>query len=132
MSTFDPKMIRDALRDRGVVLNPPATVDALDRLKRWAGDALQPDVIALFREFDGFLDGDFEAESFVSVWPIDKALAHYWTRRPMLAFSDGSLNAVIFGFDPVNGTSVISLEDGRQVAPTYRDFWPLLLADRLF
>ena len=131
MSSFDPTTIRDALRERGVVLNPPATVDALDRLSRWAGDALQPEVIALLREFDGFSDGDFEAESFVSVWPINKALADDWTKRPTLAFSDWSLNAIVFGFDPVSGGPVVSIEDGRQVAPTYRDFWPLLLADRL-
>lgn len=131
MSSFDPKTIRDKLRERGVALNPPATVDAFYRLSRWAGNSLQPDVIALLREFDGFSNGDFEAESFVSVWPIDKALGDDWTKRPTLAFSDWSLNAIIFGFDPVNGGPVVSIEDGRKVAPTYSDFWPLLLADRL-
>lgn len=49
----------------------------------------------------------------------------------MLAFSDWSLNAIIFGFDPVSGGPIISIEDGRHVAPGYRDFWSLLLTDRL-
>lgn len=85
----------------------------------------------LLREFDGFSDYDFEARSFVSVWPVDKAIADDWTKRPILAFSDFSLNAIIYGFDPVVGGPVISIEDERQVAPTYADFWSLLLSDRL-
>jgi hypothetical protein len=131
MTSFDPRAIRDALRERSVALNPPITIEALDRLTRWAGDALHVDVIALLREFDGFSDGDFEAQSFVSIWPVDKAIEDDWTKHPMLAFSDWSLNAILFGFDPVTGGSVISIEDARQVAPTYRDFWSLLLTDRL-
>ena len=131
MIGFDPGAIRDALRERNVALNPPITSDALDRLTRWAGDALHADVIALLREFDGFSDGDFEAESFVSVWPVDKAIGDDWTKHPTLAFSDYSLNSILFGFDPVTGGAVVSIEDARQVAPTYRDFWSLLLADRL-
>jgi hypothetical protein len=114
-----------------MALNPPVTTDALDRLTRWAGNALHADLVDMLQQFDGFSDGSFEAQSFVSVWPIEKAMKDDWTKRPTLAFSDGSLNAIIFGFDPVAGGPVISIEDARQVAPTYRDFWPLLLADRL-
>jgi hypothetical protein len=131
MLSFEPKLIRKALHERGVTLNPPATVDALNRLSRWAGAEPHADVIALLQEFDGFADYDFDEASFVSVWPIDKAIADDWTKRPMLAFSDWSLNAIIFGFDPVSGGPVISIEDRRQVAPTFRNFWPLLLSDRL-
>ncbi|WP_423606930.1 hypothetical protein [Sphingomonas sp. MS122] len=114
-----------------MALNPPITIDALDRLTRWAGDALNADVVALLREFDGFSDGDFEEQSFVSVWPVDKAIRDDWTKHPTLAFSDWSLNAILFGFSPVTGGPVISIEDARQVAPTYREFWSLLLTDRL-
>lgn len=131
MASFDPRAIRDALRERNVTLNPPITVDAFDRLSRWAGAALHVDVIALLREFDGFCDGDLEVQSFVSVWSIDKAIEDDWTKHPTLAFSDWSLNGILFGFNPVTGGPVVSIEDGRQVAPTYRDFWSLLLTDRL-
>ena len=131
MPSFDPRQIRDTLRERGVALNPPVTVDALDRLTRWAGRAPHPDVVNLLREFDGFANGDFDGAAFVSVWPVDKAIANDWTKRPTLAFSDWSLNALIFGFDVVVGGPVLSIEDARQVAPTYRGFWTLLLADRL-
>lgn len=132
MPSFDPRTIRDALRERDVALKPPITADALDRLTRWAGAELHHDVLSVLREFDGFSDWDFDTASFVSIWPVDKALADDWTKRPMLAFSDWSLNAFVFGFDPVIAGPVISIEDGRQVAPSYRDFWPLLLGDRLF
>lgn len=131
MQSFDPRTIRDALRGFDVALNPPVTADALARLARWAGGGLHADVMHLLREFDGFSDYDFEARSFVSVWPVDKAIADDWTKRPILAFSDFSLNAIIYGFDPVVGGPVISIEDERQVAPTYADFWSLLLSDRL-
>jgi hypothetical protein len=131
MPSFDPRTIRDALRERGVALNPPVSADVLDRLTRWAGAAPHQDVIELLREFDGFSNGDFDAASFVSIWPVDDAIANDWTKRPTLAFCDWSLNAIIFGFDPVIGGPTISIEDGRQVAPSYCDFWSLLLADRL-
>lgn len=131
MLGFDPRLIRDTLRERDVALNQPITVDALDRLTRWAGGSPHPDVITLLREFDGFANGDFEEASFVSVWSVDTAIADDWTKRPMLAFSDLSLNAIIFGFDPLVGGPVVSIEDARQVAPTYRHFWHLLLSDRL-
>jgi hypothetical protein len=131
MPNFDPRIIRDALIGRGVALNPPVTVDTLGRLTHWTGQALHADVVELLREFDGFSNGDFEAQSFVSVWPVDKAIADYWTKHPTLAFSDWSINAIIFSCDPVRGGPVISIEDARQVAPTYRDFWSLLLMDKL-
>ena len=131
MPSFDPRTIRDALRERGVALNPPVTADALERLTRWAGDAPHQDVVELLRVFDGFSDDDFDADSFVSVWPVDKAIVDDWTRRPTLAFSDWSLNAIIFGFDPLVGGPAISIEDGRQVAASYREFWSFLLADQL-
>ncbi len=131
MVSFDPRPIRDTLRARGVALNQPVTVDALDKLTRWAGGALHPDVVTLLREFDGFANWDFESASFISVWPVDKAIADDWTKRPMLAFSDWSLNAIIFGFDPLVGGPIISIEDARQVAPTYREFWTQLLSGRL-
>lgn len=131
MPSFDPRTIRDALLERGVALNPPVTADALDRLTRWAGDAPHQDVVELLREFDGFSHGDFEEASFVSIWPVDKAIGHDCTKRPTLAFSDWSLNSIIFGIDPVTGGPTMSIGDGRQVAPSYRDFWSLLLADRL-
>lgn len=130
MPSFDPRMIRHALRERDVALKPPITADALDRLTRWAGAELHHDVLSVLREFDGF--SDFDAASFVSIWPMDRALSDDWTKRPMLAFSDWSLDAFVFGFDPVTAGPVISIEDGRPVAPSYRDFWSLLLADRLF
>jgi hypothetical protein len=120
MSTLNPRTIRDALCERDVALKPPITADALDRLTRWAGAEPHHDVLSVLREFDGFSDGDFDAASFVSIWLVDKALADYWTKRPMLAFSDWSLNAFIFGFDPVTAGPVISIEDGRQVAPRVR------------
>lgn len=131
MDSFDPRTIRDALHERDVALEPPIAADALDRLTRWAGAEIHHDVLRVLREFDGFSNWDFDAASFVSIWSVDKALANDWTKRRMLAFSDYSLNTLIFGFDPVIAGPVMSIEDGRQVAPSYRDFWSLLLGDRL-
>jgi len=131
MNDFDPKAIRDALLARGVALNSPITADALDRLSHWAGGSLDADFVRLLQEFDGFSNDDFDVQSFVSVWPVDKAIAHPWTRHPILAFSDLAWDAIIYGFDPGKGGPVISIEDAHQVAPTYAEFWSLLLAGRL-
>jgi hypothetical protein len=86
----------------------------------------------MLREFDGFSDWNYEGKSFVSVWPLEKALSDDCTRRPLLAFSDWSINAVIFGFDPSSNGPIISIEDASVVAPTYAEFWLRLLSDSLF
>ena len=90
-------------------------------------------MLAVLKEFDGFADDDFDADSFVSVWSVEKALSDDWTKRPRLAFADWSLNAMIFGLvlDLATGPRVLSIEDGKLIAPSYADFWSLLLADRL-
>ncbi|MFT3995782.1 MAG: hypothetical protein QM667_00120 [Asticcacaulis sp.] len=132
MKTFDPIAIRNALLEKNVTLNAPATDDTFENLKTWLGKPIHPDVISLMRQFDGFSDGDFEERSFVSVWAMEKAIRDNWSKRPLLAFSDWSLNAIIFGFDPSTVGPVISIEDGLVVAPSYADFWSLLLADRIF
>ncbi|MFN3726013.1 MAG: hypothetical protein ACK4SZ_06880 [Allosphingosinicella sp.] len=98
---------------------------------RWTGLPLHRDFLAMLNEFDGFADGDFDARSFVGVWPVERALGHRWTSQPTLAFSDHSFEAVIFGFDPSTGEPVISIEDRELVAPTYADFWSSLLAGEL-
>jgi len=85
----------------------------------------------VLREIDGFSDGEYEQASFVSAWTVDEAIAHEWTTHPVLAFSDWAISAMIFGFDPVTGGPAISIEDGREAAPSYREFWPRLLADRI-
>jgi hypothetical protein len=132
METIHPQAIREAFQARGVTLNPPATEDAIARLLSWAGGNLHSYFVQMLREFDGFSNWDFEEKSFVSVWSIEKALSHDWTQPPMLAFSDWSLNAMVFGFDPSSNGPIISIEDARIVAPTYAEFWPRLLSDSLF
>ncbi len=131
MPEFDPKAIRDTLRQRDVALNPPVTIDALDRLTRWAGSALHPDVTAILHEFDGFAKDDFDAPSFVSVWPVSKAMESCFTKRPILAFSDHAFDAIIFGFDPLVAGPIIAVGSKWKVASTYRDFWSLLLSEQL-
>jgi hypothetical protein len=61
-------------------------------------------------------------------WTVDEAIAHEWTMHPMPAISDWAISAMIFGFDPVTGCPAISIEDGREAAPSYRVFWPRLPA----
>jgi hypothetical protein len=123
--------LREALLSRGISLNPPASSDTLGALARWSDNPLHPDLLAVLNQFDGFVEGDFDARSFVSVWPVAKALAHSWTCHPTLAFSDHAFEAFIFGFDPSAGAPIISIEDGKLVAPSYADFWSSLLANEL-
>ncbi|MDC7683921.1 hypothetical protein PQU92_11590 [Asticcacaulis sp. BYS171W] len=131
MQPFDPKAIREALLAKNVALNPPAKEETLNRLMVWAGGVIHPDVRRLMNEFDGFTDGDFEADSFVSVWSMDQAMQDNGSKQPILAFADWSLSSFVFGFNPLTGGSVINTFDGSIIAPSYAEFWSLLLADRL-
>ena len=128
---INPRELRARILSRGVKLNPPASPDCLDALARWAGGRLDPELVAVLSEFDGFVEGYLDAPTLVSVWPVRKALADDWTKSPILAFADWSINALIFGFDPSGAGPIKSIEDGLVVAPTYADFWSQLLEDRL-
>jgi hypothetical protein len=127
--SIDAPELRRVLLSRGVALNPPASADTLDRLARWAGGTLHADVAEVLKEFDGFASGDFEIESFISVWPTATALTDDWSKPPTLAFSDWFISAFVFGVDPSAGGPVVNIEAGKVVAPTYADFWSLLLSD---
>ena len=128
---IDAPQVRAALLSRGVSLNPPASPDTLDKLVRWSGNPLHADLLAVLNEFDGFANHDFDADSFVHVRPISAALSDEWTEHPTLAFADWSLNAFVFGVDPSTGAAVLSIENGQLVAPSYADFWSLLLSNKL-
>ncbi len=132
MDTINTQAIKDELLVREVALNPPATEDAIAQINFWAGGKLHSHFVQILREFDGFSDWNYEEKSFVSVWSVEKALSDGWTRRPMLAFSDWSISAMVFAFDPSSNGPIISIEDARIVAPTYAEFWSRLLSDSLF
>lgn len=131
--SIDAAQLRAVLLSRGVSLNPPASCETVDKLQKWSGHPLHPDILEVLNQFNGFSHDDFDAESFVGVWPVAKALSDDWTTHPTLAFADWSLNAIVFGLDldPATGPRVLSIEDGKVVAQSYCDFWSLLLADKL-
>lgn len=122
--------LRNILLSRGALLNPPATSKMLATLARWAGGALDPDLVAVSNCFDGFVSGDYDRETFVAIRSIKAALADSASRTPMLAFADWSIDAIIYGYDP-RGGPVTDLETGQVVASTYAKFWEQLLDNRL-
>ena len=125
---IDALALREALLSRKVKLNPPASDEALARLEKWAGASLHEDVVAVYKQFDGFAGGNFDPESQVHVRPLERALSDEWSRRPRLAFADWSINAFVYDVDPTTGGSV-NMDWGCIVAPTFAEFWSLLLTD---
>ena len=75
MAGFDIDALRRWLVERDVRLCPPATPEALNALRAAYPGAVHPDLIQLYQAFDGCDRGDFEANSFFSIWPIADGLA---------------------------------------------------------
>jgi hypothetical protein len=104
MSDFDPDALRKWLVDHDVRLRPPAPASELRALQSAYQGRVSVDLMQLYEAFDGCDQGDFELDSFFSIWPIEAGLAHANERglEHEFAFGDVDLAAdvVLFSMLP--------------------------------
>lgn len=91
-------MLADKLRARGIILAQPASGTALSALKSLVPadvfDALYKNI---YQWFDGFANDDFDEESFLRIWPIERLVKSRYLSSRFVPFADFSLDGEIYG-----------------------------------
>jgi hypothetical protein len=130
MSQFDARAVKSWLVHRDVQVAPPARAAALTRLRSAYGQGISPDLIALYEAFDGCVKGDFEACSFITIWPLAQALDFSAERGlfPRLAFADWSFSSDVAACDTsLNRAPVHWIGGCKPGASTFAEFWAMLM-----
>ena len=80
------------MRKQGVKLRPPASSETLSRLSEMVNSRSSSGLIEMYQTFDGCSEGDFDANSFVTIWPLAKALdfSNANNLQGQIAFADWS------------------------------------------
>ena len=123
MIDFD--MVKANLLSKGVRLRPPASKGQIETLTSELGSEAAKEIVSMYQSFDGFEQGDFDAKTFISMWPIGKVLANVSkTKLPYIVIADVAFEAQHLEVDYLNAKSAIrDADSGRDV---YSDFKDLL------
>lgn len=123
-------IFKTELENRGIKLNPPASIKDIKRLEEAIGGRLSRSMLMMYSEFDGFRDC-FDKASFISVWPISKIISNIKNDRlPYVPFADRAFDAEIFEMYSTDEDEPI-FENGNKIFNSYIEFWEMLLTDRL-
>lgn len=128
--TLSARDLRSQLKARRVALSPPASKETLGYLERVTGLVLSPAIRDVYEAFDGFADDDFDAGSFIAVWPIGKILAHLERERlPYIPFADRAFDAERFAMCLSDACApILDSHGGSVVCADFMSFWAELLA----
>jgi hypothetical protein len=135
MASLDLDTLTHWLADNDVRLRPPASPQALNALRASYQGVIHPDLIRLYQAFDGCDRGDFEADSFFSIWPIAEGLAYAKERglSRHFAFGDVDFSADVVLCALLDPDAPVRWRDGiLPPAPTFGAFFDTLMAGRLW
>ena len=121
---------RLALENRGIRLNIGAKSSDIARLESIIRATISPSIREVMELFDGFSD-DFDRDSFISVWNIDKIISRIDSKRlPYIPFADRGLDAEILEVCAIDDDKPV-LIDGVESFPSYLQFWDSILSNSI-
>jgi hypothetical protein len=86
---------------RDVKVNSPANAIEIELLRSACAIPVDEELLRLYSTFNGFIDDDFDAQSFISIWPIQKIIefpnASNCISLGILPFADFSLSSFVYG-----------------------------------
>ena len=135
MADFDVDALKEWLIGHDVRLRPPALPEALNELRAAYQGVVHPDLIRLYQVFDGCDQGDFEVDSFFSIWPIAHGLTYAKERglNRDFAFGDVDLSADVVLCSLLEPDAPVRWADGiLPPAPSLGTFFDTLMAGRLW
>ena len=119
--------IRSALLSRGTQLNSPASESEIRGLELKLGIKLDDYIASIYRAFNGFEEGEIDARSKFSIWP----LTHLTSKPPgrMVTFGDFLVRSDDLLFDPSDARVPVTTEAGKEViASSAPQFWDNLVS----
>ena len=134
MIIFDAHRVKLWLEQRDVKVRPPASHAMLARLSEVFAGQGSFGLVRMYEAFDGFDDGDFEASSFISIWPLTEVLRYSSSEglRGQLAFADWSFTSDVALCDITNPDEPVSWRDGcKPSATSLVHFWRGFMAGEL-
>ncbi|MGE8009832.1 hypothetical protein [Sphingomonas sp. NPDC092410] len=116
--------IRSKLLDRGLKLNPPAPKDVLDNFLKNC-PIVPSGFMEIYGSFDGFSERDFDRESSVSIWPIERIIQYSRLNlERYIPFGDIEFDAIILAVDlRSSGFPVIDLHEHEYKSETFVSFF---------
>jgi hypothetical protein len=118
---------------RGIRVGEPASITMLAELERFVGAPLSEDIRSMYLSFNGFKDDDFDVDTYISIWPIEKILKQDEGRhRPEMIFGDIAMDAILLLTDPtIDNCLILTSESDDVLAPNIKAFWNLFMSGGL-
>jgi hypothetical protein len=86
------------LLDRDIKIAAPADEDHLSHLKESISSEMFRILYEnIYKDFDGFMDGDFDSASFLRIWSIREIVTSSFNDGNFVPFVDFSFNSEIYG-----------------------------------
>lgn len=128
MSVF--RKMADDVAARGCIVNPPASMEDIIRLKSLLNLTNEENpIISMYRQFNGFSQPD--PLSLVEIWTVQKILSFqpsYEKPEELVAFSDIMFDAEIFHVSVMPEPWIVNIS-GTKVASNIEEFINLILTN---
>jgi hypothetical protein len=125
---MNPADIKIALERRGVHLNQGIKVSKIVQKSKSNNITIDPYIIQIFSQFNGFQEGSSDPGSCVRLWPLEDVLAEHEGQKRS-PFGDFLLDSNRFTCELENVNEPIFL-DSDKVAESLVDFFVKLLSGR--
>lgn len=134
MVEFDLAQVKQWLLSREVRLCAPVDPAEIAKAQHIFAGQFPASLLKMYESFDGFADGDFEAESFISIWPLSKSLnfAQEQSQRDTLAFADWSFECDVAICQILDPAAPVSWIGGcKPDSGSFKDFWAMFRRGQL-
>ena len=125
--TFNDLDLRARLERRGVSLRKGLTERLVVRLIGKLEFEVDQNFIAMYRQFDGFVEGEMDSGSAIALWPLERILEENRSiialRKSRLSFADFMMNSNDLTCDFQSACSPVRyLDDPKDVAESFLSF----------
>jgi hypothetical protein len=125
--------ISQLFESREVKLNAGASEEVISLLCKSCALNVDSRFLDLYRTFDGFFDDDFDSNTFISIWPIEKIVNSRdfgnLHRKGFLPFADFSFSSAEYAIPYSNlDQSIVIIEPFKSLHVNFNSFCDRLLS----
>jgi hypothetical protein len=120
---------------RGVVLNTGAGEEAIEKLTKKFSLSIDSRLLNLYRVFNGFSGDDFDSESFIAIWSIEKILSNDnfqgLNEIGLMPFADFSFSSIEYAIPYSNvDESIVTVDPHKPLNVNLDSFCDRILTGR--
>ena len=125
---MSPADIKLALSQRGVYLNPGIEKPTAVEKTRLKNISLDPYILEVFSQFDGFQEGALDPGSGIRIWSLDQILNGTQKGCRRAPFADFLMKSNEYSFDLENANAKILLDEESLIAESFSEFLQQLIS----